>query len=54
MQSRESVTSAESVHRGHHNMTRKEEGNVRHRRKSAFAQERECAATLTRRMSETL
>ena len=54
MQSRGSVTSAESVHRGHHNMTRKEEGNMRYRRKSAFAQERERAATLTGRMSETL
>ena len=51
MQSRGSVAAAGSVH---HNMTRQKEANMRHRRKNAFAQERECVATLTGRMSETL
>ena len=35
-------------------MVRKEVGNMRPGRKSVFAQERKCATTPTKRMSETL
>ena len=41
-------------HRGHHNMARREEGNMRPRRKSAFAQGCKCVTTPIKRMSETL